>query len=364
MIPMTGPGADAATLTTLPAPVIASTGHNVYVSGTATNLVGTPGRFTFSDPGGSNVVAYLYGFGFAGTRIPAGPKGTATIAVTPNNPAVIDLDVSAVDGSGDVSPPSEFQIETNLPPGNIANLAWWKLSAGHGTEALDATGHGHTAKLAGPASLGCGSAAAPDGYRCWLKLTGPDGQAVTPRTLVPLVGNDGSFTVSAWAKASGCGGTCAALSEDGTQVSGFALGYQQSCTAGGKTGPCWVFAMPATDQTTATVFTAASAPGTAHLHEWAELTGVFDATHGELSLYVNGRSAGQISGVEPWAQAAGGPMRLGAALPGGTVSSWDGQISNACVFYGPLASSDAKLLYTGDSTYPHNGCAALHAKYP
>lgn len=361
---MTGPGANAATRAAPPAPVIASTGRNVYVNGTATNLVGTPGRFTFSDSGGSNVVAYLYGFGFADIRIPAGPKGTATIAVTPNNPMEFDLDVSAVDGSGDVSPPSEFQIETLLPKGNIANLAWWKLSAGHGTGALDATGHGHTAKLSGPASLGCGSPAAPDGYRCWLKLTGADGQAATAQTLVPVVGNNGSFTVSAWVQVSSCGGTCAALSEDATQVSGFTLGYQQSCTAGGKTGPCWVFARPAADQTTATVVTAASAPATAHLRKWAQLTGVFDAAQGELSLYVNGRLAGQISGVQPWTQDTGGPMRLGAAFPGGTVSSWDGQISNACVFYGPLASSDVKLLYTGDSTYPHNGCAALHAKYP
>jgi hypothetical protein len=35
-----------------------------------------------------------------------------------------------------------------------------------------------------------------------------------------------------------------------------------------------------------------------------------------------------------------------------------------CVFYGVLGPADVRLLHSGNSAHPHNGCAALWAKYP
>jgi hypothetical protein len=358
----------SADLSSTPAPpTITSTGKHVYASGVATNFVGTPGVFTLSDPG-STVTGYYYSFsnGGLGTFVPAGSDGTVSLAITPYNESVFTLYAAAVNGSGPPSPQSSFGIET-LTKGfsHIATLAWWKLNAGHGTVAADATGDLHGAVLGKNTSLGCTTVAAPDGYRCWLRLTGSGGQARTRAAILPVVGNNSSFSVSAWVNLSKCVSTsCVALSADATQTDEFALGYQRSCTASGKTGPCWQFSMPSSDSASAGVSIAASPPGSAKLAKWTQLTGVFEASHAALTLYVNGVQAGQVNGVSPWTAPRPGRVRIGNLIPGGATHEWLGGLSNACAFYGPLQPADVTLLYKGDSAHPHNGCAAVYAKYP
>ena len=357
----------AAPSSTPPPPTITSTGKHVYTSGVAKNYVGTPGVFTLSDPG-SAVTGYYYSFinGELGTFVPAGADGTVSLAITPYNESVFTLYAAAVNGTSSPSPQSSFDIEP-LTKGSshIATLAWWKLNAGHGTVAGDATGDLHAAVLGKNTSLGCETVAAPDGYRCWLEITGKGGEATTRPAIFPVVGDNFNFSASAWVNLSKCVfSSCVALSVDATQTDEFALSYQKSCTAGGKTGPCWQFSMPSADSTTAGVFTAASPPGSAKLAKWTHLTGVFEATHGTLTLYVNGVQAGQVGGVSPWAAPGPGEVRIGNLIPGGSTHQWWGGLSNACVFYGPLQPADVTLLFKGDAAHPHNGCAALFAKYP
>jgi len=55
---------------------------------------------------------------------------------------------------------------------------------------------------------------------------------------------------------------------------------------------------------------------------------------------------------------------MGHLAPRGTTHGWSGRLSNVCLFYGPIQPADVTLLYQGDSAHPHNGCAALDAKYP
>src|SRR5712664_1150955 len=95
------------------APTITSTGPNVYVNGSATQYVGTPGEFTLSDPG-SAVTGYYYGFsnGGLGTLVPAGADGTVRLKITPYNEFVLTLYVAAVNGSSPPSPQSSFIIKT------------------------------------------------------------------------------------------------------------------------------------------------------------------------------------------------------------------------------------------------------------
>ncbi|HEX9552060.1 MAG TPA: LamG-like jellyroll fold domain-containing protein [Streptosporangiaceae bacterium] len=356
------PGSPRAT--TPAAPTITSTGKHVYVSGVAKNYVGTPGQFTFSDPG-STVTGYYYGLsgGSPSVFVPADAAGNATVAITPYNPADLTLSVEAANGANR-SAVSSFDIMTVLPAGNIATLAWWKLTAAHKPAAPDSTGHGHTAALSKDAAMTCTATAAPDGHKCSLSVTGGGGQALTAPATMPVAGNDGSFSVSAWTDLAKCQGSCVALAGDATHTYEFALKYQHSCQASGRTGPCWKFAMPVSDSSGATVLAAASAPGTARLNRWVQLSGVFNATHGTLTLYVNGRQAGQVSNFSPWAAPAPGQVRIGNLAPGGTAHDWSGRISNACLFYGVLQSADATLLFKGDSAHPHDGCAAMFAKYP
>jgi hypothetical protein len=117
------------------------------------------------------------------------------------------------------------------------------------------------------------------------------------------------------------------------------------------------------DSTSDPVITAASAPGSAKTDRWTQLTGVFDATHGELTLYVNGAQAGQqaASPVPGWPPVR---MRLGGLVPATADRTWYGQLSNICAFYGPLQPADITTMYRGDQAHPRNGCAALHATYP
>jgi Concanavalin A-like lectin/glucanases superfamily len=337
-----------------------------YVNDSATQYVGTPGEFTLSDPG-SAVTGYYYGFsnGGLGTLVPAGADGTVRLKITPYNEFVLTLYVAAVNGSSPPSPQSSFILET-LTKGisHIATLAWWKLNAGHGTTAVDSTRHLHGAALNQDASLGCTTVAAPDGYRCTMKVGGSGGEARTRPAILPVVGTSFGFSVSAWVNLSKCLSSCVALSEDATQTDQFALSYKRSCTAAGATGPCWQFSMPATDSASATVLTAASPPGSAKLGKWTHLTGVFESAHGTLTLYVNGVQAGQIGGGGPWSGISKGRVRIGNEIPGGSSHDWSGRLSNACVFYGSLQPADAALLYKGDSAHPHDGCAALNARYP
>jgi hypothetical protein len=122
--------------------------------------------------------------------------------------------------------------------------------------------------------------------------------------------------------------------------------------------------MPVTDQVGAIAENAVSAPGTAKLGTWTQLIGVFLAEQQTLFLYVDGVLAGQASAGQ-W---AGGPpagfVRIGNLTPGGSKHDWNGRISDVCLIFNAAQGPDVSLLYRGDSRHPHDGCAAMYAKYP
>jgi hypothetical protein len=348
------------------APTITSIGKFVYVNGRATQYVGRPGLFKLSDPG-STVTGYLYAFDDPAPFIPvpAGNDGTATLSITPDNLSPLTLYVSAVNGSGNPpSPATSFDIQPRIAPGNIATLAWWKLSGGHGTTAADATGNGNTARLSEDATPGCAKATAPDGYKCSLRIGGHGGQALASPSLLPILANNGSFSVAAWVNVTKCAVSCVALSEDATPGFQFALKYQRLCRAGGKAGPCWKFSMPFSATASASGYNAASPPRSARLGTWTQLIGTFNAAQGTLLLHVNGVALGQAAFISPWTSSPVGDVRIGNLIPGGTKHDWNGRISDACLFYGLVKATDIKVLYRGDPAHPHDGCAALFAKYP
>lgn len=345
-------------------PTIESTGPNVYVSGVASNLVGTPGLFTFSDPG-STVTSYDWGIGVlpVGNLIPAGSDGTATLSLTPNSQGILDLYVAAVNADGQ-SAASEFTIETAPSPGNISQLAWWPLNRGAGRSARDATGHGHAAAVKPGARLGCRKSAAPDGYRCVMSVTRRGGQAIAASPgVLPIVSTGSIFSVGAWVRETSCRSVCVAVSQGGEHVAAFALSYRAHCQAGARKGPCWQFSMSEGDSTSEPVITAASAPGSAKTGRWTQLTGVFEAERTELTLYVNGAQAAQQS-ASPTSGTPAYRMRLGSVVPAAADRTWYGQLSDVCAFYGELQPTDIVIMYEGDQAYPRNGCAALHAMYP
>ncbi len=111
---------------------------------------------------------------------------------------------------------------------------------------------------------------------------------------------------------------------------------------------------------------------------WTQLTGVFNASHVQLVLYVNGGDGAQYPGEQgnpagdgtpaasgpasPWSVPATGAFRVGADWNGTVLADFfGGSVSGACAFYGVLAPSDVVNLYHAGSG---DGCAALDTTYP
>lgn len=336
-------------------PAPAAPASPTYTSGVAVNSTGTPGSFTFTDTG-ANVAGFRYGFTSVPSVYVPASGGSATVTITPFNPAELDLYVEAVSDGGVVSPlaAAPFRIDTIAPASGVSTLGYWKINEGSGA----------VADYAGTAGKGAGAAldkgtwvtgtAGPDGYASFLS----NGGAVTAN---PVVGNNGSFSVSAWVNLSALQATPVtfpAMSQDGVNVPALTLGYQGTGTGGCG---CWIFQIPQADSgsPTTAVYQAQSAALTAaNTNVWTQLTGVYDAGHSVLYLYVNGAQAGQATGPSPWTYPATGPMRLGENLTGTT---WPGYISDACAFYGALTLTDAQNLYKGGAG---DGCADLNHTYP
>lgn len=385
------------------------------VSGPSSLPVGSEGTYTFTagaqdSPvgGGAGTVNDVVGFFWGidnpqpSTYVPASTIGattsSATVTFIPFNTAEADIYVQAVDRAGNVGPVSPlFPVTATAPQGNIAELAWWRLN-NNGLDSAAAAGQADASLTlsSSGASFGCpGSAtASPPGYTCSLALDGSSGRAYTGR---PVMGNDGNFSVSAWADPAGCGSSsspayCAVASQAASNVSAFTLGYQRygSANGAGVTCPCWIFTMPKQDVSGDNYSpTASNNSGwwiaawhipTSALNTWTQLTGVFNASHNTLTLYVNGGDGAQHPGdglagdgnpaatatALPWSAPGNKFFRIGADGPGTAPGDFfSGSVSDACVFYGVLLTTagqpDVQNLYAKGSG---DGCSALYATYP
>jgi hypothetical protein len=116
-----------------------------------------------------------------------------------------------------------------------------------------------------------------------------------------VVRTDRGFSVTAWVNLASVNSFATAVSQDGSAVSGFFLQYSAQ---DGR----WAFARTAADSTTSAtaraLSTAAPVVGT-----WTHLAGVYDASAGQLRLYVNGTAAGTAAYTGGWH--APGPFRIG-----------------------------------------------------
>ena len=364
-------------------PATPAIGSTTYQDGVAQNTIGTLGDFTFSDPnnkdpydGTNDVVGYRYGFTNPPTNYVAADTSStdrpASVWISPVWLGGRTLYVQAVDRAGNLSPddstspPAEFDVDTIRSASDPTPLlAWLKLAEGSGTTAADATGNGHTARLAAQAGWGPGRLTGTSA----LSVTGgSDSEAATASGL-PAVDNTGSFTVSAWLKLSpACASspsTCknwyAAVSQDGTVDHTFALQYvpESGCAAGAGDGVsgCWSFSMPSSDISSPPVYRVeASTPVV--FGGWVHLVGVYDQPHQNIDLFVNGQEAavsGSVSGVQPWPGTAMGPLRMGReVLDSAPAEWWPGEISDVCTFWGALDAAQIRNVYT-------SGCGAAGA---
>ena len=152
------------------------------------------------------------------------------------------------------------------------------------------------------------------------------------RAAAPAVNTSQSYTVSAWVKINALGGTQIALGQGTLSHQAFYLGYHD--TNGG-----WIFQTTTADGTATTSFPTASAPATAGV--WTHLVGVYNATNGAMTLYVNGVAKGTATNTTP------------QYVPSGVLTIGANQAAGATALYGQLTGSISDV-----RTYPNAFTAA------
>ncbi len=284
-------------------------------------IIGRPTRITLLPAGGtdSDVVAYLWGINTSSPQrwIPAAADGTAVVSVEPITSGLTTnkLTVLAVDRAGNRSP---------LPPGGYTSAfkaqstvatAWWPTN--DAASPLHDVLNGHPLTVSGGPVVGKG-----------MISVNASGDAETSTSVAGPVVTNASFTVAAWTRINGTGDWQAILSQDASIASGFFLQYQQ---ANGK----FRFSVPTTDNYNPALIETYST-STIQLGRWYHLVGVYDATAGQLRLYVNGVLNATATWAGPAVNATG-PLRIGELKYNGGLYNWlTGDVADVRAWNRPL----------------------------
>jgi len=245
-------------------------------------------------------------------------------------------------------------FSTPVSQGMFSNSAhWWNLDGTirNGAAADTENSSGSTdATLTGAATwttdgIPANKSADPSGTV--LSLDGTTGYAATSGQ---IINTTGSYTVSAWAKLSTSfnpnGDYTVVAQRDGTGLR-CAFYLQYSTTLKG-----WTLVIPSSDTASPTGYYHAGYNVTATAGQWTHLVGVYDATTGTMSLYVNGHLAGTGSDLLPWNASANSPLLIGGSDndSNGSEADFPGEISDVHTFNTALSPVAATTL--SDSPAP------------
>jgi RHS repeat-associated protein len=264
---------------------------------------------------------------------PAGADRTTTVSYTPDDQA------ATVTQSG-ASGATQVTSATYDPMGNLTSeslnsagaghpVGWWPLNQTSGTAVPDASGTGNTATATSGVTWSGGAATFPGTWGSDIATNGP------------VVDTAASFSVSAWVNLAGNTSEYqGVVSEHSTNEDGFRLQYDEA------TGN-WDFGRASADVSAPTpTFPTAESAAPAQTGTWTLLTGVYDASSGQMTLYVNGTaSADTATDTTPFA--ANGPLAVGSDEYAGVDSDYfDGQIDNVQVYQRALSPAQISALYT------------------
>jgi hypothetical protein len=150
------------------------------------------------------------------------------------------------------------------------------------------------------------------------------------QTAGPVLNTSQSFTVEAWVRLSGVGEWENAVTQWADHHMGFTLAYSQPANG-------WVMAM--VDQDGQPDMTYAAATSAPQVGVWTRLTGVYDASAGQLRIYVNGTLEGTVAHTAAWS--AGGPLTVGNGRWWGELASpWQGDIDEVRVWQRALTAAE------------------------
>ena len=165
-----------------------------------------------------------------------------------------------------------------------------------------------------------------------------DGSSAYAATSAAVVTTTSSFTVSAWVYLTDAGSSGTAVSQDGSNISGFELGFDAA-------GDRWVWQMAGTDSTSATLVTVTSTAAPS-LNTWTQLTATYNSANNGLDLYVNGVWQNGAAGVlGSWTP--GGALTVGAGYDGGRTHYWKGRVDEVRTLQARVPGSVARELTLG-----------------
>ena len=208
-------------------------------------------------------------------------------------------------------------------------VAEWTLTDGSGTTAADATGNGHDGTLNSGVSWATSSARGTVA-----SFNGTSG-AIT--TSGPVLDTAADFSVSGWAYLTKTGAFGDVITQDGTSGSGFYLQYDNADDR-------WAFSMLPSDGAVPGI--RALSPSAPALDTWTHLVGTYDASSGQMDLYVNGVLAGTAVNTTPFATS--GVTAIGRGkYEGAATDFFPGELSDVEAFGYPLTPAEVSAIYQG-----------------
>ncbi|MBV9258788.1 MAG: twin-arginine translocation signal domain-containing protein, partial [Ktedonobacteraceae bacterium] len=203
------------------------------------------------------------------------------------------------------------QVAYAATPGLVG---YWPLDNGSGSSATDTSGGNHNGTLHGNASWVTGKMGTALSF---------NGHSTTVDINHNVLTTSSSFSVAAWVQLSSLSNWATAVSQDGSNVSGFFLQYTSPST--GTDGGKFAFSLLSSDATTATPVRATS-PFSPVTNTWYHLVGVYNAATLQSQLYVNGVLVATRTVSAAWN--ATGETVIGRAKFGGPVDYWPGLIDD------------------------------------
>jgi hypothetical protein len=256
----------------------------VYVEDGWAGGVGVSGKFFFTNGGITGVTGYRYSFNSTSLGQSVGLSGGANgqsldVSFIPSTVGGQTLRVVSVDAAGWVGPERLYLFNVDFP----GEDGLWRLNEGSGTTAADSSGSGNPLTLTDTTwTTGPGADFGFDPSDTALRFDSSTDVGVTASH---VVATNSSFTVMAFVKLEASTATHAAVSQDGAYTSGFKLGHAVSgCPT--TSGVCWALSMFTADSPTSGATVRAASPIEVVVGEWVHLTGVYDATAGQLRLFV------------------------------------------------------------------------------
>ncbi|GAB3143529.1 hypothetical protein GCM10027290_19980 [Micromonospora sonneratiae] len=216
----------------------------------------------------------------------------------------------------------------------------WRFDQTTGATAKDSVGNNPAAATDVTWSTERGGAATFNGTSSYLA------------TDSPAVDSARSFTVAAWVKLTDNTARRKVLATVGKQQSSFELRYDNSNNR-------WRFVMKYADVPDAGG-TAANSTSVPALNTWTHLAGVYDASTGGLSLYVNGVKEGSSAHVTPFTTL--GPLLIGAGIYNAERGDhWKGGISDVQAYSRVLTAAEIGKVYAG--TAPTADAGVVRTSY-